>query len=164
MKSWLETRSLPAWGVLLVIVACIGLNFGAAWLPLASPYKRHLAAGMLQLVLVTLAAGSLVVWWVRRGDRVLDAMPSRVAWIAVVAGMAAYVAGLSYLSLFRHQALLTGIWDLGYYGQLTWELSNLEFPRSSIWHDSLWGNHATFILIVAAPFLWLVSDPIDRKS
>src|SRR5437867_655052 len=80
-------------------------------------------------------------------------------WLAPLVGIAAYAGGLSYLSLFRHQALLTGIWDLGYYAQLTWEVSQLQMPRSSIWHDAVWGNHATFILAVAAPFLRLHPDP-----
>jgi len=152
--------SRPLWGLALLAAACLVVSVSADWLPLDSPYKRHLAAGMLQLVLLTLAAGYLAAWWVgRRASGLgIEASP-RGAWLAVAAGIVLYAAGLSYLSLVRHQALLTGIWDLGYYGQLTWKLSNLEVPRSSVWRDALWGNHATFILIIVAPFLWLESDP-----
>ena len=125
----------------------------ADWLPLASPYKRNLAAAMLQFVFLALAGGVLTGWWVGRTNWSIGAVSPRVMWTMVLAGIAAYAVGLSYLSLFRHQALLTGIWDLGYYAQLTWEVSQLQIPRSSIWHDAVWGNHATFILAVVAPFL-----------
>src|SRR5437016_14550920 len=80
-------------------------------------------------------------------------------WVVVFAGITVYAGGRSYLSLFRHQALLTGIYDLGYYAQLSWELSELQIPRSSTWHDAIWGNHATFILAVVVPFLWLLPNP-----
>src|SRR5437016_13388724 len=80
-------------------------------------------------------------------------------WVVVFAGITVYAGGRSYLSLFRHQALLTGIYDLGYYAQLSWELSELQIPRSSTWHDAIWGNHATFILAVVVPFLWALPSP-----
>src|SRR5437879_3650697 len=159
MKRWHDSWSLPAWSALLVIVACIGLNWGADWLPLATPYKRHLAAATLQFVFLTLACGVLTGWWVGRTNRPIGAVSPRAMWIAVLAGITVYAGGLSYLSVFRHQALLTGIYDLGYYAQLTWELSKLQIPRSSVWHDAVWGNHATFILAVVVPFLWLLPNP-----
>src|SRR5256712_7177897 len=114
---------------------------------------------MMQFSMLTLTVGYLAASWANRTDRVMGVVPSRIAWIAVVAGMAAYAVGLSSLSLFRHQALLTGMWDLGYYAQLTWEVSQLQIPRSSIWDDAVWGNHGTFILAAAAPFLRLHPDP-----
>src|SRR5881296_4636392 len=129
------------------------------WVPWPSLFKRQLAVTMLLFIVLTLGGGVLAASWANRTDRVMCAVPSRIAWIAVVAGMAAYAVGLSYLSLFRHQALLTGIWDLGYYAQLTWEVSQLQIPRSTVWHDAVWGNHATFILAVVAPFLWLLPSP-----
>src|SRR3989475_8790768 len=159
MKRWHDSWRLPAWSALLVIVACIGLNWGADWLPLATSYKRHLAAATLQFVFLTLACGVLTGWWVGRTNRPIGAVSPRAMWIAVLAGITVYAGGLSYLSVFRHQALLTGIYDLGYYAQLTWELSKLQIPRSSVWYDSVWGNHATFILAVVAPFLWLLPNP-----
>lgn len=159
MRKWRPTAGKPVVVVLGVFLACMALGAGADWLPLATPYKRNLAAGTLQLVLLTLTAGYLAAWWAGRASGTSIEVSPRVVWFAVAAGIVLYAAGLSYLSLVRHQALLTGIWDLGYYGQLTWELSNLEVPRSSVWRDTLWGNHATFILLVAAPFLWLVPDP-----
>src|SRR5437870_9585354 len=159
MKRWHDSWSLPAWSALLVIVACIGLNWGADWLPLATPYKRHLAAASLQFVLLALACGVLTGWWVGRANWPIGAVSPRAMWVVVFAGITVYAGGRSYLSLFRHQALLTGIYDLGYYAQLTWEVSQLQIPRSSIWHDAVWGNHATFILAAAAPFLRLHQDP-----
>jgi uncharacterized membrane protein len=70
-----------------------------------------------------------------------------------------YAIGLAALSLVRHRALLTGVWDLGYYAQLTWQIAQFQSPHSSVWHDAPWGNHATFVLAVAAPFLRLFPDP-----
>src|SRR5881296_2140611 len=159
MKRWHDSWSLPAWSALLVIVACIGLNWGADWLPLATPYKRHLAAASLQFVLLALACAVLTGWWVGRANWPIGAVSPRAMWVVVFAGITVYAGGLSYLSLFRHQALLTGIYDLGYYAQLSWELSKLQIPRSSVWHDAVWGNHATFILAVVVPFLWLLPNP-----
>src|SRR2546428_12657042 len=159
MRMWGDWSGRAALGVLVVIVTYVAMGASADLLPLSSPYKRHLAAGMMQFSMLTLTVGYLAASWANRTDRVMGVVPSRIAWIAVVAGMAAYAVGLSYLSLFRHQALLTGIWDLCYYEQLTCEASQLQIPRSSIWHDAVWGNHATFILAVAAPFLRLDPDP-----
>src|SRR5437879_3164983 len=159
MKRWHDSWSLPAWSALLVIVACIGLNWGADWLPLATPYKRHLAAASLQFVLLALACGVLTGWCVGRANWPIGAVSPRAMWVVVFAGITVYAGGLSYLSLFRHQALLTGIYDLGFYAQVSWELSKLQIPRSSVWHDAVWGNHATFILAVVVPFLWLLPNP-----
>src|SRR2546428_11666017 len=149
--------------LLLALAALLGSALAAGaiveWVPWPSPFKRQLAAGTLQFIVLTLAGGVLTGWLVGRTSWPIGAVSPRATWIAVLAGITAYAVGLSSLSLFRHQALLTGIWDLGYYAQLTWEVSQLQIPRSSIWHDAVWGNHATFILAVAAPFLRLNPDP-----
>src|SRR5438309_2807968 len=148
---------------LLALAALLGSALAAgaivAWVPWPSPFKRQLAAATLQFIVLTLAGGVVTGWWVGRMNWPIAAVSPRATWIAVLAGIVVYAGGLSYLSLFRHQALLTGIWDLGYYAQLTWEVSQLQIPRSSIWHDAVWGNHATFILAAAAPFLRLHPDP-----
>ena len=130
-------------------------------LPLQTPYARNLAAGMLQLLLATLAAGGLACWWAvsGRAARWIPALSDRTARLLTAAAVIAYAAGLTALSLVRHRALLTGVWDLGYYAQLTWQLAQLQVPRSSVWHDAPWGNHATFILAVVAPILRLVPHP-----
>src|SRR2546427_10458404 len=148
---------------LLALAALLGSALAAGaiveWVPWPSPFKRQLAAGTLQFIWLRLAGGVLTGWLVGRTSWPIGAVSPRATWIAVLAGITAYAVGLSSLSLFRHQALLTGIWDLGYYAQLTWEVSHLQIPRSSIWHDAVWGNHATFILAAAAPFLRLHPDP-----
>jgi len=148
---------------LLALAALLGAAVAASaiveWMPWPSPFKRQLAAATLQFIVLTLAGGVLTGWWVGRTSWSIGAVSPRATWIAVLAGITAYAVGLSSLSLFRHQALLTGIWDLGYYAQLTWEMSQLQIPRSSIWHDAVWGNHATFILAAAAPFVRLNPDP-----
>src|SRR6266480_256302 len=161
--SRMSSRSWSPQWFLLVLCVLITVALAAdtllGWLPWPSTFKRNLAAVMVQFVFLALAGGFLTGWWVGRTTWPIGAMSPRAARIAVLVGIAAYAGGLSYLSLFRHQALLTGIWDLGYYAQLAWEMSQLQIPRSSIWHDAVWGNHATFILAAAAPFLRLHPDP-----
>src|SRR2546425_9697158 len=149
--------------LLLALAALLGSALAAGaiveWVPWPSPFKRQLAATTLQFIVLALAGGVLAAWWVGRSSRPIVTVSPHAMWLAVLAGIAAYAVGLSSLSLFRHQALLTGILDLGYYAQLAWEMSQLQVPRSSIWHDAVWGNHATFILAAAAPFLRLHPDP-----
>src|SRR5437870_744308 len=137
-------------GLVALLTTALAADAIVEWLPRPSPFKRQLAAATLQFIMLTLAGGILTGWWVGRTNWPMAAVSPRATWIAVLAAIAAYAGGLSYLSLFRHQALLTGIYDLGYYAQLTWEVSQLQIPRSSIWHDAVWGNHATFVLYVSA--------------
>src|SRR5213594_3345475 len=142
-----------------LVTAALAKDTLVEWVPWPSPFKRQFAVATLQFIVLTLAGGVLTGWWVGRTNWPIAAVSPRATWIAVLAGIAAYAGGLSYLSLFRHRALLTGIWDLGYYAQLTWEVSQLQTPRSSIWHDAVWGNHASFILAAVAPFLRLYPEP-----
>jgi uncharacterized membrane protein len=149
----------PVVGLVALLTAALAADAIVEWLPWPSVFKQHLAATMLQFIALTLAGGVLAAWWVGRHNIPIIVVSPHIIKAAVLAAIVAYAFGLSYLSLFRHEALLTGIWDLGYYAQLTWEVSQLQIPRSSIWHDAVWGNHATFILAVAAPFLRLHPDP-----
>jgi len=149
------------WSAALLGAASLVAGQLGDYLPLQTPYKRQLAAGMLALLLSTLAAGCLAAWWAgsSRAARWIPVLSDRAARLFTAAAVAAYAVGLAALSLVRHRALLTGVWDLGYYAQLTWQLAQFQSPRSSVWHDAPWGNHATFILAVAAPFLRWVPDP-----
>ena len=142
-----------------LVTAALGSDTLVQLVPWPSPFKRQLAAATLQFIVLTLAGGLLTGWWVGHTNWSIGAVSPRAMWIAVLAGITVYTGGLSYLSVFRHQALLTGIYDLGYYAELSWEVSKLQIPRSSVWYDSAWGNHATFILVVVAPFLWLLPNP-----
>ncbi len=128
-------------------------------LPLSTPYRRNLATAMLQLALATLATGAAACWAGAHARTRPVILGPRTAWIITAGAMMAYAVGLSALSLMRHRALLTGVWDLGYYAQLTGQLAQLEVPRSSVWQGATWGNHATFLLAVLAPLLWIVNDP-----
>jgi uncharacterized membrane protein len=149
----------PLLALVALLVAAIASSAIVDWVPWPSPFKRHLAATTLQFIVLALAGGVLAAWWVGRSSRPIVTVSPHAMWLAVLAGIAAYAVGLSSLSIFRHQALQTGILDLGYYAQLAWEMSQLQVPRSSIWHDAVWGNHATFILAAVAPFLRLHPDP-----
>lgn len=149
------------WSAALLGAASLVAGQLGDYLPLQTPYKRQLAAGMLALLLSTLAAGCLAAWCAgfSRTARWIPVLSDRAARLFTAAAMAAYAVGFAALSLVRHRALLTGVWDLGYYAQLTWQLAQFQSPRSSVWHDAPWGNHATFILAVAAPFLRWAPDP-----
>jgi uncharacterized membrane protein len=156
-RSWSVLWFLLVLGALITVAHAADTIVG--WVPWPSLFKQHLAATMLQFIALTLAGGVLAAWWVGRHNIPIIVVSPHIIKAAVFAMIVAYAFGLSYLSLFRHQALLTGIYDLGYYAQLTWEVSQLQIPHSSVWHDAIWGNHATFILAVAAPFLRLYPDP-----
>jgi uncharacterized membrane protein len=147
-------------GALALAVSAVTVQVVKEWLPLTTPYMRNLAAGWGSLVLLTFAAGCLVVYWSRRSIcRPFTDISKHTAYLALSVGILLYTFGLSVLSLIRHNALFTGLWDLGYYAQLTWKLAHFEAPRSSLWHDALWGTHATLILAAAAPILWLFPTP-----
>jgi uncharacterized membrane protein len=149
------------WSALVLGAASLIAGQVGNSLPLLTPYKRHLAAAMLQFSLATLAAGCFAAWCVSFPGAVrwIPALSDRAARLLIGGAAVAYATGLAALSLVRHRALLTGVWDLGYYAQLTWQLAQAHLPRSSVWHDAPWGNHATFILVAAAPFLWLAPNP-----
>lgn len=149
------------WGALALGAASLMAGQAGSGLPLATPYMRNLAAGMLQLALATLAASCLAAWGAGfAGVRRWIPAPSERGARHLAAVLAiAYAAALTALSMVRHRAALTGVWDLGYYAQLAWQLAQADLPRSSVWHDAPWGNHATFALVAAAPFLRLFPDP-----
>jgi uncharacterized membrane protein len=150
-----------AWCAALLGAAALLAGHLGTHLPFQTPYMRQLAAGMLQLLLATLAAGCLTGWWAGSAGAVhwIPRLSDRAARLLAGVGIVVYAGGLSTLSLVRHRALLTGVWDLGYYAQLAWQLAQFQSPRSSVWHDAPWGNHATFVLAAVAPFLRLVPDP-----
>src|SRR5713101_5309046 len=159
MSSRQPSVPWPLLALVALLVAAIAANAIVEWVPWPSPFKRHLATITLQFIALTLAGGVLAAWLAGRTSWPIVTVSPHSMWLAPLVGIAVYAGGLSYLSLFRHQALLTGIWDLGYYAQLTWEVSQLQIPRSSIWHDAVWGNHASFILAAVAPFLRLYPEP-----
>ena len=98
------------WSALILGAASLIAGQVGNSLPLPTPYKRHLAAAMLQFSLATLAAGCLAAWCV--------SFPGAVRWIPALSDRAArrltggaavaYATGLAALSVVRHRALLTG--------------------------------------------------------
>src|SRR3989442_13950105 len=108
---------------LLALAALLGSALAAGaiveWVPWPSPFKRQLAAGTLQFIVLTLAGGVLTGGLVGGTSWPIGAVSPRATWIAVLAGITAYAVGLASPSLFRRPALLTGICDLGFYARAT---------------------------------------------
>ena len=63
MKIAWWPRNWLVWGAVSLVVIGVAIRASADWLPLMTEYKRNLAAGMLQLVLITLATGCFAAWW-----------------------------------------------------------------------------------------------------
>src|SRR5947208_7956941 len=105
----------PLVGLVALLTTALAADAIVERLAWPSPFKRQLAATMLQFIVLTLAGGVLAALWAGRHNGPTAAVSHRTMWLTVLAAIAAYAGGLSYLSLFRHQALLTGVWDLGYY-------------------------------------------------
>jgi uncharacterized membrane protein len=77
--------------------------------------------------------------------------PRRVLWALV----GAYTLGMSFVSLTRHYTLLTHALDLGYYVQLTWNLTRGAGPRVSLPEMHAWGDHLSPIMYLLVPPFWL---------
>ena len=76
-------------------------------------------------------------------------------WLAI----AAYAAGLSVMSVLRHQALNSNAFDLGAFDQAVWSLSRWSVPPyDSLEHVSYWGLHFEPVLFPIAGLYKLWPD------
>jgi len=102
---------------------------------------------LLGVVAVRLAAGPLPVLTLR---------PRRV----VAAGVVLYAALYSFITVTRHLTLQTHALDLGYYVQLTWNLSRGAGPYVSLPEMHAWGDHFSPLLYLLAPLFRLAPGPV----
>lgn len=78
---------------------------------------------------------------------------------AVAAGIAAYAALFSFVTLSRHFTLATHALDLGYYVQLTWNLARGHGPYVSLPAMHAWGDHLSPIMYLFVPAFWIAPGP-----
>jgi uncharacterized membrane protein len=134
--------------------------------------SRLLDTAALGLAVALLSA--LVHWWVRPEIVflvLLGVVTARllVAPVAVpafdprrilLAGMLAYAAGFSFITVSRHLTFLTHALDLGYYVQLTWNLAGGRGARVSLPEMHAWGDHLSPIMYAFVPLFWVAPGPV----
>ena len=64
-----------------------------------------------------------------------------------------------YLGWIRHERYATFAFDLGIYDQGTWLLSRLQAPFVTVRGLDLFGQHASYVLVLVAPLYRLWADP-----
>jgi uncharacterized membrane protein len=79
--------------------------------------------------------------------------------IALGATMAVFVLGFLHQSWTLHQRFGTYGYDVGIYDQGTWLLSRLHWPFSTIRGLPLFGDHASYVLLLLAPLYRIWADP-----
>src|SRR3989344_8930775 len=65
----------------------------------------------------------------------------------------------AFISVMLHMKYQTFGWDLGFFDQLVWKVSQGIFPYSSLNNVNLLANHFSPVLFMLAPFYWIWSDP-----
>jgi uncharacterized membrane protein len=92
----------------------------------------------------------------RRAGRTLAALGSRVlAHLPVAVLIAAYVFRFGLLSVQVHDGYGTPGYDMGIFDQGVWLLSRFHAPFVTVMGRNLFGDHASFILLLAVPLYWL---------
>jgi uncharacterized membrane protein len=91
-----------------------------------------------------------------------DASPGRwrrrspsVAQLVMAAIVVGYIAFFTRRSLDIHHALGTASYDSALYDQGVWLLSRFETPFVTLMGRNLFGDHASFILLLLVPVYWL---------
>src|SRR5205823_4599595 len=82
--------------------------------------------------------------------------------VLLAAGIAAYAAGFAALSALRHDAFLTGRFDLGNMVQTVWSTAHGHFLRMTDLHGdqiSRLAAHVDPILVLFVPLWWLWPSP-----
>jgi uncharacterized membrane protein len=77
----------------------------------------------------------------------------------VAAGLVAYVALMTFVSLTRHRALRSHALDLGQYLQVIWNIAEGHGPMTSMPPVHFWGEHLSPIFYLLAPLEWLWRGP-----
>jgi uncharacterized membrane protein len=123
------------------------LVFWSGWSTSFWMRPEHVFLVLLGLVSVRLLVAPVAVPALR---------PRRV----LVAGVAAYAAVFSFITITRHFAFRTHALDLGYYVQLTWNLARGHGPRVSLPEMHAWGDHLSPVMYLFVPAFWLAPGPV----
>ncbi len=92
----------------------------------------------------------------RRGDRVLDrAGLRRLVHLPVAVLIGAYVLWFGHLSVAVHDGYGTPGYDMGIFDQGVWLLSRFHAPFVTVMGRNLFGDHTSFILLLAVPLYWI---------
>ncbi len=92
----------------------------------------------------------------RRPDRTLDRQALgllRLLPVAVLIG--AYVMWFGHLSVAVHDGYGTPGYDMGIFDQGVWLLSRFHAPFVTVMGRNLFGDHTSFILLLAVPLYWV---------
>jgi uncharacterized membrane protein len=73
--------------------------------------------------------------------------------------LAVFVGTFTWQTWAAHARFGTYGFDLGIFDQGTWLLSQLKNPFVTVRGLNLFGDHASYILVLVAPLYWLWSDP-----
>jgi uncharacterized membrane protein len=96
------------------------------------------------------------------GRRLLAASrlsPWTLCNLALGLALVVFLAGFGYQTWTLHQRFGTYGYDLGIYDQGTWLLSTLHRPFSTIRGLPLFGDHASYVLVLLAPLYRIWADP-----
>lgn len=83
-----------------------------------------------------------------RGSRLLRHLP-----VAILIG--AYVLWFGHLSVAVHDGYGTPGYDMGIFDQGVWLLSRFHAPFVTVMGRNLFGDHTSFILLLAVPLYWV---------
>jgi uncharacterized membrane protein len=88
------------------------------------------------------------------------AIPGRAGSRLVLAGMiAVFIGTFVWLTWLSHIRFGTFGFDLGIFDQGVWLLSRFQDPFVTIRGLPLFGDHASYILVLVAPLYWIWADP-----
>jgi uncharacterized membrane protein len=109
------------------------------------------------------AGGGMVERALLAAGRRLVAATRLSAWtlcnVALGVTLAVFVLSFLYQSWTLHQRFGTYGYDVGIYDQGTWLLSRLHWPFSTIRGLPLFGDHASYVLVLLAPLYRIWADP-----
>jgi len=78
----------------------------------------------------------------------------------LVGGVALYAVVFSFITVTRHLTFQTHALDLGYYVQLTWNLTRGAGPWVSLPEMHAWGDHFSPIMYLFVPAFWMAPGAV----
>jgi uncharacterized membrane protein len=124
----------------LAVLATGGLGIGR--------WSVTRAEDLVAVLAVVVAARALTRGGARPGRAGLS---RRAARLVLVAGVAAYVGLMGFVTVTRHLTFKTHALDLGYYVQVVWQLAHAHAPYVTLPPMHAWGDHLSPVLYLLAP-------------